>query len=137
MDVNGDFQPFPMTKGLVHHPIDSQPLRKWLAFFGVPGLFMAKHHPFACQPTSYRSMSKRCFHRISRHWTVDGRKLRGNEKQTVPWWILSREFFRTKKPKVWLFLLGQWLNGLNFLGITYLVGKISRSNFFFQGSLAE
>lgn len=21
-----------------------------------------------------------------RHWTVDGRKLRGNEKQTVPWW---------------------------------------------------
>ena len=39
-------------------------------------------------------------------------------------------------------LLGQWLNVLNFLpmakrlklfGITYLVGNISRSNFFFQG----
>ena len=33
-------------------------------------------------------------------------------------------------------LLGQWLN-LKLFGITYLVGKISRSNFFFQGPLAE
>ena len=29
-------------------------------------------------------------------------------------------------------LLGQWLN-FKLFGITYLVGKISRSNFFFQG----
>ena len=33
-------------------------------------------------------------------------------------------------------LLGQWLN-FKLFGITYLVGKISRSNFFFQGPLAE
>ena len=32
-------------------------------------------------------------------------------------------------------LLGQWLNGLNgFWDDEYLVGKISRSNFFFSGS---
>ena len=31
------------------------------------------------------------------------------------------------------FLLGQWLN-FKLFGITYLVGKISRSNFFFSGS---
>ena len=34
------------------------------------------------------------------------------------------------------YLLGQWLN-FKLFGITYLVGKISRSNFFFQGPLAE
>ena len=33
-------------------------------------------------------------------------------------------------------LLSQWLN-FKLFGITYLVGKISRSNFFFQGPLAE
>ena len=33
-------------------------------------------------------------------------------------------------------LLGQWLN-FKLFGITYLAGKISRSNFFFQGPLAE
>ena len=33
-------------------------------------------------------------------------------------------------------LLGQWLN-FKLFGITYLVLKISRSNFFFQGPLAE
>ena len=34
------------------------------------------------------------------------------------------------------FSLSQWPN-FDFFGITYLVGKISRSNFFFQGPLAE
>ena len=36
-------------------------------------------------------------------------------------------------------LLEQWLKGLNFLGITFLVGKISRSNGFISGlhSLSE
>ena len=33
-------------------------------------------------------------------------------------------------------LLGQWLN-FKLFGITYLVGKISRSNCFFQGPLAK
>ena len=38
--------------------------------------------------------------------------------------------------KLSILLLGQWLN-FKLLGITYLVGKIIRSNFFFQGPLAE
>ena len=33
-------------------------------------------------------------------------------------------------------ILGQWLN-FKLFGITYLVGKISRSNCFFQGPLAK
>ena len=36
---------------------------------------------------------------------------------------------KQKKPEG-LNLLGQWLNLKNFSGITYLVGKISRSNFY-------
>ena len=35
------------------------------------------------------------------------------------------------------FLLSQWLTKLELLGIPYLVGKISRSKFFFQGPLAK
>ena len=35
-------------------------------------------------------------------------------------------------------LLGQWLNGLNFLGVhIYIVGKISRSNLYFRVPLAK
>ena len=32
----GEFQPFPISKDLVHHPIDSQPFQE-LVGFGVPG----------------------------------------------------------------------------------------------------
>ena len=31
MAGNGYFQPFPISKDLVNHPIDSQALKKWLA----------------------------------------------------------------------------------------------------------
>ncbi len=43
---------------------------------------------------------------------------------------------RVRISVVFYFSLGQWLN-FKLFGITYLVGKISRSNFFFQGPLAE
>ena len=38
---------------------------------------------------------------------------------------------------VYLDLLGQWLNGLNFLGLHITVWKISRSNFYFRVPFAK
>ena len=46
-------------------------------------------------------------------------------------WPLTGNF----PPLLPFFLLSQWLNKLELLGITYLVGKISRSNLFFSGSI--
>ena len=46
-----------------------------------------------------------------------------------------RRYSKLKKPaheKIRIGLLGQWLTGFKLLGIPYLVGKISRSNFFFR-----
>ena len=61
--------------------------------------------------------------------------------ETDPWYHsklggLMVTFFFRRPPEKDGFLLGQWLNFILF-GITYLVGKISRSNFFFQGPLAK
>ena len=44
-------------------------------------------------------------------------------------WAKSKLVWIKQKHQIWVSLLGQWLN-FKLFGITYLVGKISRSNFF-------
>ncbi len=56
----------------------------------------------------------------------------------MPWWTDRRESCHPPSLKLTfsplkMDLLSQWLTGFKLLGIPYLVGKISRSNFFFQG----
>lgn len=48
MDGNGDVQPFPVSKDLVRHPIDSQP---FVSVDGhqVPGMYCIKQHVYCVE----------------------------------------------------------------------------------------
>ena len=132
-----------LYKGLVHHPIDSQPFINGWPSWGSRFIY-GQHHPSHVNQHHtwmiWISKIDPCLN-VEPHpealdcwWSKAPRQWKAN-RPLVDFEVSkrSREFFRTKKPKVWLFLLVQWLN-FKLFGITYFVGKI-KFKLFFSGSI--